>query len=122
MFEALNSAVRRRVLLELSAAGGGEGAQAGPGRLSVAALAQRVGIPQKRLSRHLGILKMRGILHSRQSGQTVWYECVPGTVRRDPHPDGRPRLTVTHPSGAEVTFSTAAATSAPATRPPPEAP
>jgi DNA-binding IclR family transcriptional regulator len=64
----------------------------------VSTLCQRVGLPRNPVSRHLGHLRMRGLVVNRQEGQHVWYAPAPDLVRYETHA-GRYTLTIIHPSG-----------------------
>jgi DNA-binding transcriptional ArsR family regulator len=88
LFDALGDPVRRRLLVTLCATGGAY----------VSTLCQRVGLPRNIVSRHLGHLRMRGLVLDRREGQHIWYAPAEGFVRYETR-DGRYTLTIRYPSG-----------------------
>jgi DNA-binding transcriptional ArsR family regulator len=97
--EAARWSVRRDLLVELGlAAARGEPVEP----IHVAALAERVGIDQNTVSRHLRPLKDAGYVSRRRQGRNVYYTADPARVRVDCGPAGL-SLTLIHPSGAYVT-------------------
>ena len=90
LVEALHCPVREQLLLALCTAPGG-GAY-------VSTLCARLGMGQKRVSRHLRLLSMRDLVLDRRDGQQVWYAAVPDRVHYEVC-DGRYTLTLSHPSG-----------------------
>ena len=104
LVDAVKGPVRKRVLTALAAAAG---------RLNVTELARRVGVPQDRVSHHLGILKSKGLVHDHQAGRFIEYECAPGLVRLEQREDGRLSLTLSRGNGVEVTLTAPGVAKAP---------
>jgi len=109
----MGSSARRQLLTALCTAAGG--------RAHVAGLCELTGLSRGAISRHLRALRLRGLVHGHPEGRHVWYHCDPRRVRLDKSDKGY-ALTLTQPSGVELTLGmpTAAATAAYA--PPAEAP
>jgi DNA-binding transcriptional ArsR family regulator len=97
LVDAVSCSVRRRILMALTSSP----AQ----RLNVTELARRVGVPQDRVTHHLGILKNKGLVYDHQAGRFTEYECAPGLVRLEQREDGRLCLTLSRGNGVEVTLT-----------------
>jgi DNA-binding transcriptional ArsR family regulator len=70
-------------------------------------------LTDKAISRHLRDLRLLHLVHRRREGQHVWYQCDPTRVHFARDEKGRDVLTLSHPSGAEVTRRVSVTTKAP---------
>ena len=71
MFRVLGDRTRLRILKTLQ-----------DGEINVSAICARLKSPQPTVSRHLGILRMAGLVRSRRSGKQIYYSVANGDLSR----------------------------------------